>query len=509
MKETFKNIFRFFDYFGDSFTFKYKNEDKLSTVLGGVTCLILSIGALVFFIYNFIPFANKENFSLQYYTRNLNKTEEIFLGVSPTAFAAGLKVDNNNNSLPYDIYDLLEVKFYFKNVTKKFIPPHKCNTSDFYDLYNEMFEKLNISNYKCLSSEDLISPKGIYTDDEFYYYIISVESKDKDNETHNQLINDYLTMNDCKLQFFYTDITIDVTNFTHPNSSFLNSMFIQLNPTLIQKKNVFFMNYHLFDDNQILHIKRQEDNEKDEIVKTGLSRVEDYALYKGLDRVNNKPDDYEAYAKMYIRVDNKRIEIKRRYQDLMEFYADTSSLLITIFWLFGIFFAYYDKIKANFSISKKLFFVEGFANKNNFDKFKDLIKKINESKSLRILFNPNNENPQNNKSNPPRNDKNLENGAPATNSTDSFTTKEMKERLGVKDSRPLADFLPTLTIAAKNLATEMTNYNVEEKDLQGESAITVEHVDNNSSVREMLGQRGIKPENLPPSEDIRKLERRV
>ena len=90
-----------------------------------------------------------------------------------------------------------------------------------------------------------------------------------------------------------------------------------------------------------------------------------------------------------------------------------------------------------------------------------------------------------------------------------FTTKQMKERLGVKDKRPLADFLPTLTIAAKNLATEMTNYNVEEKDLQGETAITVEHVENNTSVRDMLGRRGIKPENLPASEDIRKLERRV
>ena len=89
------------------------------------------------------------------------------------------------------------------------------------------------------------------------------------------------------------------------------------------------------------------------------------------------------------------------------------------------------------------------------------------------------------------------------------TTMEMKERLGVKDNRPLADFLPTLTIAAKNLATEMTNYNVEEKDLQGERAIAGEHVQNNLSVREMLGQRGIKPEELPPSEDIKKLERRV
>lgn len=90
-----------------------------------------------------------------------------------------------------------------------------------------------------------------------------------------------------------------------------------------------------------------------------------------------------------------------------------------------------------------------------------------------------------------------------------YTTQEMKNRLGVKGSRPLADFLPTLTIAAKNLATEMTNYNVEEKYLQGESSITGEHIQNNRSVRDMLGQRGIKPENLPPSEDIKKLERRV
>lgn len=90
-----------------------------------------------------------------------------------------------------------------------------------------------------------------------------------------------------------------------------------------------------------------------------------------------------------------------------------------------------------------------------------------------------------------------------------YTTQEMKNRLGAKDNRPLADFLPALSIAAKNLAAEMTNYNVEEKDLQGEYAITGEHVQNNLSVREMLGQRGIKPENLPPAKDIKKLERQV
>ena len=89
------------------------------------------------------------------------------------------------------------------------------------------------------------------------------------------------------------------------------------------------------------------------------------------------------------------------------------------------------------------------------------------------------------------------------------STQSMKERYGVTKSRPLADFLPNLTIAAKNLATEMTNYNTETKDLYGEPSITHEHVQNNSTIRDMLSKRGIKPENLPPAEDIKKVERRV
>lgn len=89
------------------------------------------------------------------------------------------------------------------------------------------------------------------------------------------------------------------------------------------------------------------------------------------------------------------------------------------------------------------------------------------------------------------------------------TTQMMKNKYGISSTRPLADFLPTLTIAAKNLATEMTNHNVRQENLQGESAITDEHVQNNLSVRGMLDQRGIQPEKLPAEEDIKKLERRV
>ena len=89
------------------------------------------------------------------------------------------------------------------------------------------------------------------------------------------------------------------------------------------------------------------------------------------------------------------------------------------------------------------------------------------------------------------------------------TTQMMKDKYGIVQTRPLADFLPTLTIAAKNLATEMTNHNVQQANLLGERSISREHVQNNQSVRAMLGQRGIAPEQLPAEEDIKKLERRV
>lgn len=88
-------------------------------------------------------------------------------------------------------------------------------------------------------------------------------------------------------------------------------------------------------------------------------------------------------------------------------------------------------------------------------------------------------------------------------------TQQMKDRLGVPKGRALADFLPTITIKAKDFATEITVFNTKEKDLKHERQISAEHITNNRQVRKILLNRGIKPENLPPEEDIKKLERRV
>lgn len=90
-----------------------------------------------------------------------------------------------------------------------------------------------------------------------------------------------------------------------------------------------------------------------------------------------------------------------------------------------------------------------------------------------------------------------------------FSTGAMKKKPGVPETRPLADFLPTLTLKAKDFATELTSHNVVEKDLSGNSHISNEHIENNNEVRKILIKRGVKPELLPPAEDVRKVKKKI
>jgi DNA-damage-inducible protein D len=89
------------------------------------------------------------------------------------------------------------------------------------------------------------------------------------------------------------------------------------------------------------------------------------------------------------------------------------------------------------------------------------------------------------------------------------TTRQMKRRLHVPKGRALADFLPTITIKAKDFANEITNFSIKRDYLHTEAQITREHIKNNREIRKLLGRRKIKPEELPPAEDVKKIERRL
>ena len=90
-----------------------------------------------------------------------------------------------------------------------------------------------------------------------------------------------------------------------------------------------------------------------------------------------------------------------------------------------------------------------------------------------------------------------------------LSTATLKRKMKIPASRPLADFLPTISIKAKDFAAELTSVNVQAKDLQSETMIAKEHIDNNAAVRRILLERGVVPEDLPAEEDVKKVERRL
>ena len=356
--KAFRPCFRKFDIFGSPFSFKYKGEGKYKTSVGGFLFAGYILVVIVIGTYYFIPFFNRKNFSIVYYSMNLLNTENILLKDSKSALAIGLDCDVDKRG-GTKAEDLLEINFKFctfkkdkegkRSKTTTILNTHSCNYSDFYNIYNDSFDMLNIGKFQCLDRVDDII-QGIFTDEVFTYYDFSVQAKE-DSVSHFNNIDRYLIENECKFSIYYSDITIDIDNYKEPINPFLNTIFIQLNPTLISKANMYFMNQYFEDDDYFFSIV----NENDSVKKTLFSRVEDYFVYKGLNRSEKKPEDYKFYAKFYIRADTKKTIIKRRYQKIMEFYADSSSLLIALLEVLFIISSFINNFYGDLSLCQQLF----------------------------------------------------------------------------------------------------------------------------------------------------------
>ena len=260
----------------------------------------------------------------------------------------------------------LNVSFTFRKNSKtdpnynNTINIKQCNRNDF-DFDEEFYKRINelkindlpIEKFSCLEN-NTHEIQGIYTDSNFSYYRITVLAKEGKNYSE---INDFLLQNDCKLQFYYIDYSIDVENYTNPFKPLINSLFLELNPDFLTRKNVFFMNYHFKTDDRLFQLYESKKAEKEEKKNIGYSRVEDYFLYKGVGTSSNFKDK-DIYANLYIRADNKRLEIKRENQNVLDFYAQNSAFWGSLFTVLNFFFTIYNNFHANRSMSRKLFFLE-------------------------------------------------------------------------------------------------------------------------------------------------------
>ena len=389
-----KRFLRKIDLFGVYYNFNYKGREKYQTPIGGLFILLFIILVCVMGIYYFIPFIGRKNYTIVYYTMNLAATESINLFASESNFALGLQCDKNANEHQI-ITDLLDLKGKYVSYVrssdstyKKYtteLNMHKCIYDDFYNKYDKQMNYLGVHEYDCLDNKDNII-QGIFDDEVFTYYEFSVIAKNKSKKLTEEIIR-FLFNNDCKFRFIYTDIIIDLDNYKNPETQYLTDIFIQLNPSLVIKRNIYFMNQHFSNDDYLLFVFNDEDSTE---VKPLYSRYEEYSLYKGMNRFEENPNDYDYYSKIYIRADLKRTVIKRKYQKFMEFYADASSLLIAIYAILDIIFNYINHFYAYHSLSKFIFFFKDLEEENKFNLFTQR-KKIHDLFYI-TDFNPSNNN---------------------------------------------------------------------------------------------------------------------
>ena len=139
--------------------------------------------------------------------------------------------------------------------------------------------------------------QGIYSDQIFSYFEYSVVAKNKSEALTNELER-FLSQNDCKMQIVYTDIIIDLDNYENPIAQYLDEIFIQLNPTLFIKRNVYFMNQYFTNDDFLMFVFGDDQVPEQ---KPLYSRYEEYALWKGLNRISTQPADFDTYSKVYLR----------------------------------------------------------------------------------------------------------------------------------------------------------------------------------------------------------------
>ena len=384
-----KKFLREIDLFGITFTFRYKNDEKYQTPFGGLFNILFMILALSLGIYYFIPFIKRKNYAIVYYTMNLSTTEEVNFSKSKSNFAIGLTCQGNpKEKIPFTDLLRLQIRYtkYIKSnngsfeYNRKILQTHSCTYEDFYNKYNAQFDYLALQNYECINDNDY-SIEGVYADQIFSYFDFSVMAMNNSTQILDEL-DRFLFENDCKFNLVYTDIIINLDNYKEPITQFLSNIFIQLNPTLLVKRNMYFMNQYFFNDNYLIWIFT-DDSEKAEI-KALYSRYEEYYLYKGINRSKTYVDDFISYARIFMRSDLRKTEIKRKYQKLMEFYADASSLLAAIYAILNIIFGFINNFYAYHSLAKRLFFFKELEDYNFhiFDKnkqIKELLSKMSEN----------------------------------------------------------------------------------------------------------------------------------
>ena len=331
----FLDFFKSLDYFGVQINFNFKNEKKYTSFSGGLIFVIYVILCVSYVTINFIYFLQKKHKTVIYYDKELFTTDEIYFHKHNSTFAVNMVCDNYDGKFDTDkdIYSKFKIQGnhvkYIKidgksQKTKTSLKFHKCTYEDFFNQFNDELDRNDVTNKHYCFNDDNYVVKGIFSDEDFEYFEFTFSATCEngfDNRTYLEIFYRY----DCKFSLYYVDSAIDVANVTYPMRAFLNQKFIQITPSNYKKVNLFYtIKSFKSDENWLFNWPKNYNY-------LAFSNAEEYAVDKGEKRFLTKYDDYDKFAKFFIRASSTRNMIERRYEKFTEFVASSTSILSAIF----------------------------------------------------------------------------------------------------------------------------------------------------------------------------------
>ena len=390
-KSVARRFLQSFDYFGVQFNFHYKSKEKYRSATGGIIMIGFVILAITYVMINVFSFIRRKNFSIIYYTTRLSQTDEINFKNYSTNYAFGIQC--GDDEIQKRVYKMFSVDINHVTMLKREgittkekmkINLRHCVYSDFFNEFNETFDSLGLETFWC-PNEQNYTVQGIYSDDAFKYYEISIasgaDSLDNYEDIQNTLIN-----NECDFNMYFVDVAVDLYDYKRPIKRFMNTNFVALKADEYVKMNLDF-NLQKFDSYENYLFDTHETK-----YYIGYAYFEQYSIFKGIERYKQQPNEYERFAKIYLRSALQRNIISRKYMKLTEFAADMSSILSQILLFLFVTVSIINRFYASQSVMKKIFQFKNTKNKQG-DAFMDGVKKyrnINHRVTLENLNNTNN-----------------------------------------------------------------------------------------------------------------------
>jgi hypothetical protein len=375
----FTKMLKNLDYFGVQLNFQYKDQQKYRSIFGGVVFILFFGFSLTYMLINFQNFIDRKIMNLVYNEGFKEYAPEINFDNYTIKFAVGLDV--GDPTLLPNLYKYLQIEFVsiatektngVLKKTKTPIPLQPCNYSHFYNSFNSTFDSLGLSSLFCPDLRN-VSVKGIYTDDEFNYFVFTVSLK-KQWHDNTQEARKFFTDYEIKSIIYYIDTSISVWDYAKPIQNYLNNKFLTVDWQFFKKLNMDFMTLGFSSDDNILF---RDEQSKDLAV---IDTYEQYFDHISEDRMITKQRDYNSFSKIFIRSSTKNKVIKRVYMKITEYLANMSSILSSVLLIFYVIVSHLNNFKAKQSIIKKILNYKENISLKNKDAMIHLKNKFNSSK---------------------------------------------------------------------------------------------------------------------------------